>query len=313
MTISTGGTETYIERNSLRMAVSDKTTRALRTGALQPISTTTQWINDHGVDFVVRVLDDQAGKRTGRDSNQAVYPQPNPFLPCDSDLFVADISATHRCLLNKFTVLTDHLLIVTRDFEHQETWLTRQDFQALWACMAEFDGLGFYNGGFAAGASQPHKHLQYVPFPLVSVGPDIPIETLLPTGRPGVIQVSNALPFLHGFVRFDHSSRATVVTKADESFDAYGSLLASVGMDIANVEIGGRQSGAYNMLMTRNWMLIVPRSQAGFAGISVNALGFAGHLLARNQQQVETIRQNGPLGLLRHVGRRGWQGEGVTR
>ena len=69
-------------------------------------------------------------------------------------------------------------------------------------------------------------------------------------------------------------------------------------MNVANVECGGQQSGAYNMLMTRNWMLIVPRSQAGFAGISVNALGFAGHLLARNQQQVETIRENGPLGLL---------------
>ncbi len=304
MTISTGSTETYFGRNSLRMAVSNKTTHALRAGALQPISTTTQWINEKGVDFVVRVLDGQAEKRASRSLDRAVYPQQNPFLPCDPDLFVADISATHRCLLNKFTVLTDHLLIVTRDFEHQETWLTRQDFQALWACMAEFDGLGFYNGGFAAGASQPHKHLQYVPFPLVSAGPDIPVEALLPTDRPGVLQVSNALPFHHGLVRFDHSSHATFATNADESFNAYVSLLASVGMNIGNVESGGRQSGAYNMLMTRNWMLIVPRSQAGFAGISVNALGFAGHLLARNQEQVETIRQNGPLGLLRHVGRK---------
>ena len=206
MTISNGSTETYIERNSLRTSVSDKTAHALRTGALQPISTTTQWIEQDGVDFVVRVLDDAAEKPASGSADHAIYPKQNPFLPCDPDLFVADISTTHRCLLNKFTVLTDHLLIVTRDFEHQETWLTRQDFQALWACMAEFDGLGFYNGGFAAGASQPHKHLQYVPFPLVSAGPDIPIEALLPTGRPGVIQVSDALPFLHGFVRFDHAA-----------------------------------------------------------------------------------------------------------
>ena len=170
MTISTGSTETYFGRNSLRMAVSNKATHALHAGALQPISTTTQWINEKGVDFVVRVLDGQAEKRASRSLDRAVYPQQNPFLPCDPDLFVADISATHRCLLNKFTVLTDHLLIVTRDFEHQETWLSRQDFQALWACMAEFDGLGFFNGGFVAGASQPHKHLQYVPFPLFPRG-----------------------------------------------------------------------------------------------------------------------------------------------
>ena len=307
MTISNGSTETYIERNSLRVAVSDRTTHALRTGALQPISTTTQWINEDGVDFVVRVLDGQAEKPASRGSDLAVYPKRNPFLPCDPDLFVADISATHRCLLNKYTVLTDHLLIVTRDFEHQETWLTRQDFQALWACMAEFDGLGFYNGGFAAGASQPHKHLQYVPFPLVSSGPDIPIEALLPLGLPGAIQASNALPFLHRFVRFDHSGRESLATRVEEGFEAYVSLLSSVGMDVADVENGGRQSGAYNMLMTRKWMLIVPRSQAGVDGISVNALGFAGHLLARDQRQVETIRQNGPLALLRHVGRN-WGG-----
>ena len=250
----------------------------------------------------MRVLDAQVENRTTDEPDRVLFPKKNPFLPCDPDLFVADISATHRCLLNKYTVLTDHLLIVTRNFEHQEAWLTRQDFQAMWTCMAEFDGLGFYNGGIGAGASQPHKHLQYVPFPLVSRGPDIPIEALLPIGLPGVIRKSSALTFQHGFVCFDSSGRGSVTKKADESFDSYISLLSSVGMDVADVENGGRQSGAYNMLMTRNWMLIVPRSLAGFDGISVNALGFAGHLLARNQQQVETIRRNGPLGLLGHVG-----------
>lgn len=289
----------------IRVAASNQTTHALRCGALEPISTTTRWISDNGVDFVVRVLDDPVDRRKRNEPERVVFPKMNPFLPCDPDLFVSDISETHCCLLNKFTVLTDHLLIVTREFEHQASWLTRQDFQAMWTCMAEFDGLGFYNGGIDAGASQPHKHLQYVPFPLVSSGPDIPIEALLPVGPTGVIQTANALPFLHGFVRFDFSGRDNIGAKADQSFDAYVSLLSSVGMAVADVESGGRQSGAYNMLMTRKWLLLVPRSRAGFDGISVNALGFAGHLLARSEQQVENIRRCGPLGLLRQVGRKG--------
>ena len=64
-------------------------------------------------------------------------------------MFVADISATHVCLLNKFTVIPDHLLLVTRAFEEQEDRLNLADFAALAACLSEFAGLGFYNAGTA--------------------------------------------------------------------------------------------------------------------------------------------------------------------
>jgi hypothetical protein len=47
------------------------------------------------------------------------------------------------------------------------------------------------------------------------------------------------------------------------------------------------QSGAYNLLFTREWMLIVPRKQEEFEKISVNSLGFAGALLVKNQQQMQ--------------------------
>jgi ATP adenylyltransferase len=78
--------------------------------------------------------------------------------------------------LNKFNIIDHHLLIVTRTFKEQETWLTLQDFEAMWACLNEIDGLVFYNGGKTAGASQRHKHLQLVPLPLVEEGLKIPIE-----------------------------------------------------------------------------------------------------------------------------------------
>ena len=40
------------------------------------------------------------------------------------DLFVADISPTHVCILNKFNVVDYHLLIITRAFESQENLLS---------------------------------------------------------------------------------------------------------------------------------------------------------------------------------------------
>jgi ATP adenylyltransferase len=61
--------------------------------------------------------------------------------------------------------------------------------------------------------------------------------------------------------------------------------------------------GPYNLLATRNWMLLVPRSVEHFESISVNAMGFAGSLLARNERELELIRERGPLSILEDVGR----------
>ena len=51
-------------------------------------------------------------------------------------------------------------------------------------------------------------------------------------------------------------------------------------------------------------MLFVPRSKEMYESISVNALGFAGSFLARDERELELIRQRGPLGILEDVGRR---------
>jgi len=92
---------------------------------------------------------------------------------------VGDISATHVGLLNKFCVLEDHLLMVTRDYAEQTELLDESDFHALLCGLAAVDGLAFYNGGTDAGASQPHKHLQLVPLPLAPGWTGMPLAPWL--------------------------------------------------------------------------------------------------------------------------------------
>ena len=48
-------------------------------------------------------------------------------------------------------------------------------------------------------------------------------------------------------------------------------------------------------------MLLVPRSRESYAAIAVNALGFAGALLARTDEQIGVIKNRGPLTLLQNV------------
>ncbi len=59
----------------------------------------------------------------------------------------------------------------------------------------------------------------------------------------------------------------------------------------------------YNLLTTRNYMQIIPRAYEDYRGIPVNALGFAGSLLARNEADMKLLQQLGPLRVLAQVAR----------
>lgn len=307
-----------IKPGTLWAKAAAQTKSALASGALHPISTHSNFIEQGGICFLVRVLANLARKDEAKqqeqnsnlsgkqqsDGKQSDKPF-NPFLPYDRNLFVADLLPTHVCLLNKYNVVDHHLLIITRDFEEQETLLTLNDFIALWLCLAEIEGLGFYNSGKMAGASQRHKHLQLVPLPLVPTGEKIPIETIFTTvDWNGAIGTSAALPFQHGFIRWNWSEAVLPQQAAQQSLEAYLKLLRSFNLysDQNPDQTGEPQlKGAYNLLVTREWMMIVPRTQEQFETIPVNSLGFAGTLFVRNQQQFEQLKAISPLTLLKHV------------
>jgi len=73
-----------------------------------------------------------------------------------------------------------------------------------------------------------------------------------------------------------------------------------VGLD-ASIEDGARQSGPYNLLMTRRFLLVVPRSREHFEDVSINALGFIGSLFVRTPAQLERVVEHGPWNVLRAV------------
>ncbi len=286
-------------RGTLTSLAADRAKRALRAGALQPVPTEERFVADGGVRFVVRVMASLARKDAERvariESEAKAGLATNPFLPYDADLFVADLSPTHLCLLNKFNVIDSHLLIVTRAFEDQETLLTPADWAAMALCLDEIDGLGFYNGGTIAGASQPHKHLQLVPLPLAPEGPPLPIQPLLDRAGGDVLDV----PFRHAFRRWHGRwhGRWHERASADDLHRRYLDLVAAAGI-VAN----GRLRCPYNVLVTRRWMLAVPRARERVENISINALGFAGSLFVRDAREMAKLERLGPMTMLRLAG-----------
>ncbi|MEH2349591.1 MAG: phosphorylase [Nostoc sp.] len=288
-----------LKPGTLWTSVKERTNHALQCGALLSIPTEFEFVEQDGVRFLVRILSNLNRKKAAKEKQekQSVLSgeEFNPFLPYEEDLFVADISDTHVCIFNKYNVVDYHLLIVTRAFEEQESLLNLEDFAAMWACLADFNGLAFYNSGKSAGASQRHKHLQLVPLPLASSGLQIPIEPLLTAAQ---FQDSKAtltkLPFVHAFAPLNPDWMRSPFTAAEGTLEVYRTLLGTVGLDT-------RQCGAYNLLATREWMLIVPRRQEHFQSISVNSLGFAGALLVRNAAEMEILKAQGPMTILKNV------------
>lgn len=295
-----------LEKGTLWNDIVKSTQRALRIGAQFPIPTEYEFVEDRGISFFVRILSRLKEKDEARKKQQEAYSSLgkaiNPFLPYDENMFVADISDTHVALLNKFNVVEHHLLIVTRYFEDQEILLTLHDFEALWACMSEYNGFGFYNGGEEAGASQRHKHLQMVPLPLAPEGPEVPIEPLIHKARfKDKFGVILDLPFSHVFARFEDNIITSPYNAVRKTFELYSSMLEKLGLDSPRLDILKKQSKPYCLLLTRQWMLLIPRSREFFNSISINSLGFAGALLVRDSKQMSLLKERGPMSVLKSV------------
>jgi len=300
---------------SLWPAVRTRSAAALASGALQPIESRLEELEEGGIRFQLRAVTNREAMARAK---AARPPDFDPFLPWDPELFVADVSPDYVCLLNKFPALPHHVLLTTRAFEEQETPLALADFEALWACLAERDALGFYNAGKLAGASERHRHLQLAP-PLVAgiasaksaqraegertplpseasaAEAVTPIDAVIDLARfDGPLGSVPALPFLHALARLRDLRDMPLREASTALLGLYREAARAFGCE--------RAGRPYNLLVTRDWMLFVPRAREKWEGISVNSLGFAGALLVRSDDALERVRAAGPLALLRRVG-----------
>ena len=288
----------YLTPGTLRTLLLERTAHALQCGTIQSLRTSMEVIEQDGVRFQVRIVESLARKEEGTTPRSTG----NPFLPYDPDLFVAPISPTHIALLNKYNVVEHHLLLVTRTFEDQRCQLTQKDCEALLIGLTEIDGLAFYNAGPEAGASQSHKHLQLLPLD-ESLAP-LPIDSMLRFAQAdGMVGSVPRLPFRHAYAPMDRDWTNPEKDSGASLHACYRKLLQAAGLPVDASTGSQVPTEPYNLLMTRRWMLLVPRSRECFEGISINALGFAGAFLVKNAQQLATLRREGPMTALRQVAR----------
>lgn len=255
--------------DALRQQILATIERATHSGHLLAINSDMEAIREQGTLFAVRYAPDLVIKIKSSKHSATPY---NPFLPPEPELTIAPIGAHHRLILNKFSIMAEHSLLITNRFVEQTDELNLADFLAIAQLLAEIDGLVFYNGGQVAGASQSHRHFQL-------------IDRDLGVGRDALVA-----PLLHHQVDVRFQYRAAELTHYD------GESLFDTWRKLEYVW------QPYNLLISREYMLVVPRSQESVSGISINAMAYAGALLAKTEQELAIIREPGPIALLNAAG-----------
>ncbi|MGO3871173.1 MAG: ATP adenylyltransferase family protein [Alcaligenes sp.] len=271
---------------------------ALASGDLLPVQAQEELMQDQGLTFFVRWVSTLAAKDAASVSIPGGPRDPNfnPFLPPAPALTVDDASGTHNIVLNKFAVCDLHLVLADKVFSEQLSPLRDIDFRILADFLAVQGGLGFYNGGGPAGASQRHKHTQWIPQADSNGSLALYLDKLPAQAPAGSAHKHPALAFEHCFVRLQDTKDPEALT---------GSLLNSYRTACNELGLVPGEDGLlppHNMLVGQGWLLLVPRSMELVDGISVNALSYAGCIYVRTPEQIDLVRQIGPLGVLARAG-----------
>lgn len=260
---------------------------ALAQGALVPLATELLVVPELAP-FQLRRLLSRTPKHL-----RAGGPKPNPFLPWEPLLEVARPQPGHVLLLNKFPVQPGHVLLITDHWAPQAGWLSPADWRGVARVAADTGGLWFFNSSAAAGASQPHRHLQLLP---------------RRQGEPSCPLAEHCLALLaHGERSgpeggfpwsFALSPRSDPLGHAD--------LETLYVRHMEELQLGDpcrdpQPAHPYNLLFDDQWFLTVRRSREHAAGFSVNALGFAGYLLQTDHSDRAWLERHGPWALLQAV------------
>ncbi|KAG0173765.1 bifunctional AP-4-A phosphorylase/ADP sulfurylase [Apophysomyces sp. BC1015] len=265
-----------------------------------------------GMEFEITFVPSLAKKPTSDDTKQTEPKEKkaNPFLPPDPALVVKELDH-HRIVLNKFCVVPHHILVVTKEFKEQTQPLFPLDLYATWETMAAIgpSAVAFYNCGPNSGASQPHKHVQIMPLHGQGVQP--PIAALyqeITNPKPTEVYTLNKVPFLHVVMPLDthflDSNKGQQDALTEYLHQMFFGLLDNMFQQIReNTTNNDHSKLSYNFVMTRQFMMLVPRSkehcvleyEGDQVELSVNSLGFAGLLLAKTDKERVALEQHPDL------------------
>jgi ATP adenylyltransferase/5',5'''-P-1,P-4-tetraphosphate phosphorylase II len=206
------------------------------------------------------------------------------------EFLIANINSTHNFVFNKFCVYrAQYMLLAADSYQRQETTLTTEDLAAAWKVLTAFDTAHyvFYNCTSDSGNSREHKHMQLCEKPLS--GEDGKGFTLFPDSK-----TPPPVPFKYFIEHFEDEPSTEALSAA------YERLLVKTREALGLPEDAKRCP--HNMILVKEWMMLIPRRKALVEETTVNAAGMMGLIWATSDEDIEAWRKMGPAKVLAEVG-----------
>ncbi|KAL3465314.1 HIT-like domain-containing protein [Aspergillus heterothallicus] len=250
-------------------------------------------LHTSGVPFQLRYCPALANKPTGK-------PKPDeprtgkrfdPFENPSPDLLIAHIpreNPTHFLVLNKFPVIPNHFILATKDWREQTDILEKEDLAAAYACVQAWKDenqtcstgprrlFAFFNSGEESGASQPHRHLQFLPIEAISEDDqsgtwrpliDAASSRLAPSSDSEFRRIAE-IPLANFALPLPLNPSAESLHRIYLALYKAAAVAAGVPRSAAQ-STSGPAAVSYNLAMTESTMLICPRKSTS-AHISVD-------------------------------------------
>lgn len=201
---------------------------------------------------------------------------------------IATLGTTHVLMANKFPSARPHLLILTQDgFKRQFEALDIDDLAAAREVVSSLKSryLLLFNCGIDGGCSRLHKHMQLFPAPDPNK-----FALWADASEP-------KLPFKFFIHRFSAG-----LPPADELLRIYRALLRRAERALEYAALEGEAAVPHNVIMDRNWLVVIPRRAAGWDGVGANAAGMLGMVWVNNEEKVKTWLARGPAAMLARLG-----------
>jgi ATP adenylyltransferase len=192
----------------------------------------------------------------------------------------------------------EHFLLVTKAYQSQQSPLFPSDLLQAYDLLdaARRTGrpfFGFYNCGDRSGASQHHKHLQFLPGtpPLEALARAARLEV---ADRPFTLP---ALPYANHVVRLPPAlSSAGPEERAQTLAGAFLSVLDLAIATVRHAPDYPAGPPSYNVILTPEHIHVIPRqleyaTLASGEPLSVNSLGFAGCVLVKSEEELEAVKR----------------------
>ncbi|RDL40675.1 uncharacterized protein BP5553_00654 [Venustampulla echinocandica] len=229
----------------------------------------------------------------------------DPFENPAKGLFISDLQPSHYLVLNKFPVTHDHFILATREFKEQTDLLEKDDLAAAYQCLKNYrengeELFGFFNSGEHSGASQPHRHIQFLPVDSMRTGiQGGPTWSILADK----LIDSNDFPFTYFASQVPNNATPSQLHSLYLEMHAKACQIGRLNHTTLHKTTRKEESPiSYNLGLTNHVMVLCPRTSEGpkissatgeiIGPIALNGTILGGTLLVKNEEEWQALRND---------------------